>query len=223
MKVCEIFQSIQGESAWQGFPCLFIRVAGCNLRCRWCDTTYALEPNSGADIDVESIFNIIKNNYKVKYVELTGGEPLLYSSEVVDLVKMLVGIKKDALIETNGSIPLPEGLNFNDFRSRIHFIMDIKCPSSGMSEKNCLENLKLLSRFDNLKFVVADVYDYEYAKNILMNNNIRCEVIFMPVWKELDLKFLADWILRDNLSNGLNIRLQTQLHKIIWGDNVRGV
>lgn len=215
VKICEIYNSIQGESAWQGLPCLFIRVSGCNLRCVWCDSKYTWNEDESTEMTVNELYNVAKL-FDARLVEITGGEPLLYSREVVRLTERLVKEGKQVLIETNGSLPIP---NIHNFRNRIHFIMDIKCPSSGMSDKNRLRNLRKLTRYDNLKFVIASREDYEYAKKILKSNHIDCEVIFMPVWRVLSLETLADWILNDNL----NVRLQTQLHKIIWSENVRGV
>lgn len=208
-----MYKSIQGESIWQGLPCLFIRVAGCNLKCEWCDTKYAQDKESGTELTIKEIISAV-DLFNTEFIEITGGEPLLYMWEVVELTKNLVAKTHHVLIETNGSIRIPDELNFHNPRNRIHFIVDVKCPSSRMSEHNYLDNLELLSKFDNLKFVIADREDYEYAKQILESNTVRCDVIFMPVWNTIKPSQLAHWILNDEL----NVRLQVQLHKIMWGD-----
>lgn len=214
LDVCEIFYSIQGESTWAGIPTVFIRLAGCNLNCSWCDTTYAQKP-TGNFYTIDGLINIVLK-YGVKVVEITGGEPMLQSGTSV-LMKNLIELGYRVLLETNGSLLLknaPPG---------VIKIMDIKCPSSGMHEKTLWENLQYLNPFnDEIKFVIADRVDYEFAVNKINEKSLHryCRaILFSPILDRLPPYELAHWILSDKL----NVRLQLQLHKVIWGNNVRGV
>ncbi len=214
LDVSEIFYSIQGESTWAGVPTVFIRLAGCNLNCAWCDTTYAQKPN-GNYYTIEELQNIV-SNYGVKVVEVTGGEPMLQPGTPV-LMKVLLENGYRVLLETNGSVSLkntPPG---------VVKIMDIKCPSSGMEDRILWENLKYLNPFnDEIKFVIADKTDYDYAVAIIQEKDLHkyCRaILFSPILDRLPPGKLAHWILNDKL----NVRLQLQLHKVIWGNNVRGV
>ncbi len=206
MRVIEIYKSIQGESTYMGLPCVFIRVSGCNLRCSYCDTKYAYE--GGEEISINKILDVVKG-YGCKLVEITGGEPLL-QEEVYPLSERLVKKGYKVLIETNGS------LSIQRLSRRIVKIMDIKCPSSGMSERMNFNNIEHLNRNDEVKFVLSNYEDYIWSLKVIRGFNLdrRCKILFSPVFGVLDPKDLADWILRDNLG----VRLQVQLHKYIWGE-----
>ncbi len=211
MKVCEIFRSIQGESTYAGVPCTFVRMTGCNLRCSYCDTVYAYE--EGADASEEEVVRRIKES-GLKTVEITGGEPLL-QQEVRPLAKNLLDLGYRVLIETNGSQEI-EGLD-----RRAVIILDIKTPGSGMSDRMKLSNLPLLKPEDEVKFVITDRKDYEWSRSFTRENSLenRCRVLFSPVFRMLAPKDLSGWILEDRLE----VRLNLQLHKYIYGPDVRGV
>ncbi len=212
LEVCEIFYSIQGESTWAGCPTVFVRLSGCNLDCSWCDTKYAFE--RGTMYCIEDILKIV-SQYKCKIAEITGGEPLL-QEPVLLLIKILIEMGYTVLLETNGACSIknvPPG---------VIKIMDIKCPSSGMTDRMLWENIDYLNPFlDEVKFVIADRNDYEYAVEKVHQYQLekRCKaVLFSPVSGRISLKELAYWILND----GLRIRMQVQLHKIIWDENIKG-
>jgi len=209
MKINEIFYSIQGEGKWMGLPNIFIRTTGCNLRCSFCDTKYAYY--NGKNMGVKEIMNYI-NKYPCKYVCITGGEPLL-QNETQDLINVLIERNYEICLETNGSIKLEKIAN----KKNLMISMDIKCPSSHMHEKMCLENISSLGRKDQLKFVIGDRKDYSYAKKIIQEYKPICTVFFQSVWGS-NSENLASWIIKD----GLNVKLGLQLHKIIWG-NRKGV
>jgi 7-carboxy-7-deazaguanine synthase len=205
MKVTEIYKSIQGESTYMGLPSVFIRLTGCNLRCKYCDTKYAYE--GGKELHVNDIINIV-NDYRCKIIEITGGEPLL-QGEVYLLSEKLIKNGYKVLIETNGTISIKR------LNREIIKIMDIKCPSSGMSDKMDFNNIDLLEKKDEVKFVISDYNDYIWSVNIIKKFELedRCNILFSPVFRLLEPKEIAGWILRNNL----NVRLQIQLHKYIWG------
>ena len=205
MKINEIFYSIQGEGKLTGLPTIFIRTTGCNLRCTFCDTKYAY--NDGEETTIKKIIEKIKK-YPCKNVCITGGEPLL-QNEINNLVEKLVKQKYNICLETNGSINIKKIAN----REPIIISMDVKCPSSKMHEKMCFENIKNLCEKDQIKFIISDKKDYDYAKKILKRYNPVCMVFFQPVWGS-NLEILAGWILKD----GLNVKIGLQFHKIIWGD-----
>ena len=210
LRVTEIFYSIQGESSFTGRPCVFVRLAGCNLRCRWCDSEYTF--TGGEKITIEEVLARVRA-FGCPLVEVTGGEPLA-QSEAFELIHQLCDDGLEVLIETSGSIDITPV----DPRARI--ILDIKCPGSGEVEKNRWTNLQELRPHDEIKFVVADRADYEWARNVIRERNLeRWTLLFSPVWAELELKPLAEWILEDRIA----ARLQTQLHKHIWGADARGV
>ncbi|MFA5032812.1 MAG: radical SAM protein [bacterium] len=204
MKVFEIFKSLQGESTFQGLPCVFVRLAGCNLRCVWCDTKYAYK--GGKEMSILQIMEIIKS-YKTPLVEITGGEPLL-QEEIYNLITKILDNGYRLLIETNGSFPI------NRISRKAIKILDIKCPGSGMQGKICWQNLKKLNHKDEIKFVISDYEDYKWAKSIVKKYDLlKHIVLFSPVCKK-DKKLissLSEWLLKDNL----NVRLQIQLHKYI--------
>ncbi|HEX17433.1 MAG TPA: radical SAM protein [Thermoplasmatales archaeon] len=214
MKVCEIFYSIQGEGELAGYPTIFIRLTGCNLRCRYCDTEYAFY--EGKEMGIDDIIERIKG-YRSRYVCVTGGEPLL-QREVLDLMETLLEDGYIVSLETNGSISLEDVcMRLGKYGDSFIISMDIKCPSSGMSERMRLENIDLLRENDQLKFVVLDEDDYNYAKDIISRYRPRCKIIIQPVWGT-DVRKIAELMLKD----GLQARLSLQIHKIIWGDR-RGI
>jgi 7-carboxy-7-deazaguanine synthase len=207
MKVNEIFKSIQGEGSWQGLPCIFIRLTGCNLRCRWCDTKYAY--TEGKEMSIKEIVdgvNKIAQN-KCQLVEITGGEPLL-QEEVYELTDKLLSLKYKILIETNGSISIDK------LSSEVIRIIDIKCPSSEMSDKMYWDNLKNLRSTDEIKFVLSNYKDYEWAKKVIKTYKLT-NILFSPVIMGkkyvLSPRLIAKWILKDNLQ----VKLQIQLHKYL--------
>jgi len=213
LKINEIFYSIQGESTFAGCPCIFIRLTGCNLRCKYCDTKYAYE--EGDDIFLDSILATVKR-FDCNMVEVTGGEPLI-QDETPDLISALIKNGYTVLLETNGSHDI------SSVDKRCIRIVDIKCPSSGMDNKNYWKNLDYLTANDQLKFVIAHRQDYLYAKKILDHSAIKKRrklfINFSTVFNKMELKELATWILEDHLQ----VRLHMQLHKYIWGENTRGV
>ncbi len=205
----EIFYSIQGESTYAGLPCVFVRLTACNLRCTWCDTTCAFHegrPMSLGDVIVKVL------EYNCPLVEITGGEPLLQPN-VFPLMTRLCDLGKKVLLETSGSVDVSQ------VDPRVVKIMDLKCPGSGESDKNRYENLRHLDKKDEVKFVIADRADYEWARDQVRQRQIAGTILFSPVWEKLPLKTLAEWILADRLP----VRLQTQWHKFIWGPETRGV
>lgn len=212
LKINEIFHSIQGESLYTGMPCVFVRLSGCNLRCSYCDTGYAY--SHGTLIDIEEIMDMV-SHHRCKLVEITGGEPLI-QEDTPELVKALLDRNFTVLMETNGS------MRIDLVDDRCIKIVDMKCPSSGESEKNDTNNLKRLTPKDQLKFVIADKNDFEFAKamvsqlnDILPGGNI----LLSPVAGALAPSELAAWI----LEHQLNVRFQIQLHKILWPHIDRGV
>ncbi|NLD39573.1 MAG: radical SAM protein [Desulfatiglans sp.] len=213
LKVNEIFLSVQGESTRSGFPCVFIRLTGCNLRCSYCDTTYAYE--EGALMEISDIIEMVKG-FNCPLVEVTGGEPLI-QDETPELITKLIDDGYTVLLETNGS----QDISMVDRRSIK--IMDIKCPSSGEESHNDLKNLNGLNEGDELKFVIADKRDYDFAVETLalIPSDKRDDIYvnFSPCFSRIEPKELSEWILRDKL----NVRLNMQLHKYIWPPDKRGV
>ena len=208
MKINEIFYSIQGEGRWSGLPNIFIRTSGCNLRCTYCDTKYAYE--KGKEMNISEILEKIEK-YPCKKICITGGEPLL-QKDINSLIKNLISLNYDISIETNGSIAIKKIA----YLKKILISLDIKCPSSEMHEKMNFENIKNLSKKDQIKFIISDKKDYDYAKNTIKKYNPICPIYFQPAWKS-NIKKLTKWILKD----GINVRLGLQLHKIIWGEKTR--
>ncbi len=208
----EIFHSIQGESLYSGLPCIFIRLTGCNMRCRYCDTEYAYD--EGEETSIEKIIQDIEG-FNCNLVEITGGEPLLQTDTPLLIEKLLISGYK-VLIETNGSYDIGI-LNKNCIK-----IVDIKCPSSNESTKNKFSNISKLSHLDQLKFVIKDKKDYDFAKTVLKKYKPTIpggNILFSPVASKLEPALLAEWIVND----GLDVRLQMQMHKIIWPTIDRGV
>lgn len=212
LKINEIFHSIQGESIFSGIPCVFVRLTGCNLRCTYCDTGYAFE--EGEHLTIDTILKKIAY-FSCNLVEITGGEPLM-QGQTPALAKVLLDQGYHVLMETNGSLDI--GLVDN----RCIRIVDMKCPSSGQSHKNNLDNLKHLTGKDQLKFVIGDVVDFKFAKDFLEKHQPAIpgdHILFSPVMDKLPLDELAKWI----LGHRLPVRMQIQLHRIIWPDTDRGV
>jgi 7-carboxy-7-deazaguanine synthase len=213
LKVNEIFCSIQGESSYAGRPCVFIRLTGCNLRCSYCDTRYAYE--EGEDLEIHAIVEQVAS-HQCPLVEVTGGEPLI-QPQTPSLIENLLEQGYEVLLETNGS------QDISKVDSRCVRIVDIKCPSSGEAEQNDLDNLQRLTDRDEIKFVIGDREDYEYAKKILGRAGAHLSrvnaVHLSPIFGKMDPRDLAEWILEDRL----NVRLQPQLHKVVWGPDQQGV
>ena len=212
LTISEIFYSIQGESTYAGLPCAFVRLAACDLRCRWCDTPYAF--TGGTSMTVTEAIDAVLHT-QAPLVEITGGEPLL-QNDVYPLMAGLLARGLTVLLETGGHISLdriPPG---------IVRIVDVKCPSSGESHRNHWANLDLLTSADQTKFVIQDHGDYVFARDVLQRFDLstRCaSVLFSPVHGVLPSRELAAWILADRLP----VRLQLQVHKFIWGAEARGV
>jgi 7-carboxy-7-deazaguanine synthase len=210
MELSEIFFSIQGEGPDIGLPTVFVRTAGCNLECNWCDTKYSWEP--GEDRPVKKVLEEVLG-YEVLRVCISGGEPLMQGGEVTKLVAGLEENGVEVLIETNGSIDL----DAVERGPTTRFAMDLKCPSSGMQDRNMFTNVTKLRRGDVLKFVIAHQEDYLFARKVLERTKTPCDVVFQPVGG-LDLRDLAERVLEDRL----DVRVLLQLHRYIWGDE-RGV
>ncbi len=203
MLISEMFRSLQGEGKLIGIPTVFVRSVGCNLECSWCDTRYAF--TDGKETSEDEIVDFVGDCHDVC---LTGGEPLL-RKEMVSLADRLLREGHRVSVETNGSVDIGILPDHPD----LLISMDIKCPSSGMTDRMCWENLSLLRRKDQLKFIVADENDYEFAKDVLGRYHPDTEVIFSPVGG-MHLEPLAEAVLKDRL----DARVLPQLHKIIWGD-----
>ena len=212
LTVNEIFHSIQGESTHSGRPCVFVRLTACDLRCSWCDTPYAF--SEGQKVSVEEVVSQVES-YGCGLVEITGGEPLL-QREVYPLMRTLLERGHEVLIETGGHVSVAE------VPDGVARIIDVKCPGSGESHRNHWPNLDALTLRDEVKFVIRDRADYEYARNVVAVHGLvprAAAVLFSPVHGVLRPADLAAWILEDRLG----VRLQLQSHKYIWGAHVRGV
>ncbi len=212
MKINELFYSIQGESSYLGRPCAFIRLTGCNLRCTYCDTQYAF--NEGAEMSIAEVLQHI-DSFPTRLVLITGGEPMLQES-VHELFEKLLERNYTVLLETGGQVSLAQ------VDPRVHKIMDFKCPSSGMESHNDYSNVDYLTRNDEVKFVVADRRDFDWACDVIRKFSLGAragEILFSPVFGKLPHADLAEWVLHC----GIPARLQIQLHKIIWPHIQRGV
>jgi 7-carboxy-7-deazaguanine synthase len=211
LQITEIFHSIQGESTRVGQPCVFVRLTGCPLRCTWCDTEYAFQ--GGEMMTLVTILDRVLS-YGCPLVEVTGGEPLHQPGALVLLMK-LCDAGHQVMIETSGAFDISQ------IDSRVSIIMDVKCPGSGMTDRMRWGNMEHLSQKDEVKFVLMDHTDYEWAKNIVKQYSLgeKCPVLFSPVFGSLDLQPLAEWILSDRLP----VRFQVQLHKLIWDPETPGV
>lgn len=204
MRICEIFNSIQGEGLTMGAPTVFVRTVGCNLRCRWCDTGYSFE--GGTEMTVDEVVDEVGDAFRVC---LTGGEPML-QPDAVELIGRLVDKGIQVVLETNGSVDLSEVPR----DPLVMISMDIKCPSSGMTDRMLLSNLDLLSGKDQLKFVIEDQRDLDFAVGFVREHRPDTNIIFGPVGGTERLEWLVEGVLREHL----DIRVLPQLHKIIWGD-----
>jgi 7-carboxy-7-deazaguanine synthase len=212
LTINEIFHSIQGESTHSGRPCVFVRLTACNLRCSWCDTPYAF--TEGRKMSLDDVMQQV-DAYDCKLVEITGGEPLL-QDEVYPLMDRLLAAGRTVMVETGGhlsigNVPVP-----------VIKIVDVKCPGSSESHRNDWDNLERLAAHDEVKFVIKDRADYEFARDVVRRYRLIgriAAVLFSPVHAVLEPRTLAEWILAD----GLEVRLQLQAHKYIWGADVRGV
>ena len=202
----EIFYSIQGETSRSGLPTYFIRLTGCPLRCTYCDTGYAF--NAGSKMSFEEILSKLNRN-TTKYITITGGEPLSQKN-VQSLMKELCDLNYSVSLETSNAITI------EDVDSRVSIILDIKTPGSQESDKNLISNYSKLKKSDELKFVICNQKDFEWAIDYIKKNNLSsiCPIVFSPSYNQMPLSELADLILK----NSLNVRLQTQLHKTIWGE-----
>ena len=212
LTINEIFHSIQGESTHSGRPCVFVRLTACDLRCSWCDTPYAF--HEGHKVSVDDVVSQVRS-YGCGLVEITGGEPLL-QRDVYPLMSSLLEHGHEVLIETGGHISVSQ------VPEDVVRIIDVKCPGSGESEKNDWSNMDSLRPRDEVKFVIRDRADYDYARRVVAEYNLTdrvAAVLFSPVHGVLAPAELAAWILEDKLP----VRLQLQTHKYIWGADVRGV
>lgn len=206
LRLTEIFYSLQGESRTSGIPTVFIRLTGCPLRCQYCDTTYAFSGGQwwGFDAIVDEVAQ-----YATRYITVTGGEPLAQKA-CYPFLRLLCDRDYQVSLETSGAMDIA------DVDTRVSRVMDLKTPASGEEVKNRYENIPLLTRNDQLKFVICDRKDYDWAVAKLSEYALteRCEVLFSPSHGQLALRELAQWVLQDQLP----VRVQTQLHKLIWGD-----
>ena len=213
LRVTEIFRSIQGESTHAGRPCTFIRLTGCPMRCVWCDSEYTF--TGGEHYSIDSIMAQVRT-FGCKLVEVTGGEPLA-QKEAFQLIERLCDEGYEVLIETGGYVST-KGLD-----ERASVILDIKCPASGEEHRNDWSNLeRLRPDKDEVKFVIADEGDWIYARNLIKEQVLESKtkaILISPAWDQIDLQQLADWV----AGSGLNVRMQLQLHKYIWGPDVKGV
>lgn len=213
MRISEIYLSIQGESTYAGLPCVFVRTAGCSLRCDYCDTDYALSFKAGDEMSVETVLERVRE-MSVDLVEITGGEPL-EDPDTPTLCQALLDRGATVLVETSGAFPieiLPAG---------VIRIMDLKTPSIRMQRRNRWENLAHLTERDEVKFVIGSREDFEWAAAICREHRLceRCAVLFSPVFGKIEPLHLTQWILAERLP----VRFQLQLHKYVWSPDARGV
>ena len=204
LNITEIFYSLQGEAKEVGIPTVFVRLTGCPLRCNYCDTAYAFKGNN--PLSIQHILDEVAQ-YNAQYVCVTGGEPMAQSN-CLKLLDSLIDSGYTVSMETSGSIDI------TPVNSRVSIVMDIKTPSSTEEHQNRYENLPILKSKDQLKFVIASRSDFDWCTEILDNHEVESEILFSPVYESLKPVELADWILEKKL----NVRLQVQLHKILWGD-----
>jgi 7-carboxy-7-deazaguanine synthase len=217
LRVTEIFHSVQGESTWAGLACTFVRLTGCPLRCVWCDTEYAF--HGGERRTLEDVLSAVEG-FGTRLVEITGGEPLV-QRHAFTLADRLLEAGYTVLVETSGAIDV------SPLNPRVHRIMDLKCPGSGEQERNLWSNLDHLTARDEIKFVIRDRADWEWAASVIRERGLDARVrsgslaalLVSPVWGGVDLEEFAGWI----LASGLPVRMQIQLHKLIWGPDKKGV
>jgi 7-carboxy-7-deazaguanine synthase len=226
MQIIEIYRSIQGESSFAGIPCIFVRLAACNLRCAWCDSEYTF--TAGKKMSTEEVEQEVARLAPAGLVEMTGGEPMLQERELVPLMQRLLARGYTLLLETSGERPL------ENVPAAVHKIVDVKCPGSGEGGTFRMSNLAALTAADEIKFVLADRLDYEFARDFTRQCGLEHKVgsvLFSPAFQknpsserdasncQLDPRLLAEWILAD----GLNVRLGLQIHKFIWEPATKGV
>jgi len=211
LKINEIYYSVQGESTHSGCPCIFIRLTYCNLRCSYCDTEYAFY--DGKDMEITDIISEIKR-WDCNLVEVTGGEPL-FQDECIDLLNELVNSNYEVMLETGGS------LSISDVPKKVVKIVDFKCPSSGMVKKNLWSIVDDLQAHDEVKFVIGNREDFDWAKDRITEYSLNkiCTLLFSPTFGEIDPQQIVKWILADNLP----VRMQMQMHKMIWSPEEKGV
>ena len=209
LRLTEIFFSLQGEASRVGLPTVFVRLTGCPLRCSWCDTTYSF--TGGEPATIESVLAEVAK-YPARQVCVTGGEPLA-QKECLPLLTALCDAGYEVSLETSGALDIAA------VDPRVARIMDLKAPDSAESARNRWENLALLNSRDEIKLVIASRGDYEWARDVLRQRQLdaRCPVLFSPAQGLIEARALAEWILED----GLNVRFQMQLHKLLWG-NIKG-
>ena len=204
LNITEIFYSLQGEAKEVGIPTVFVRLTGCPLRCNYCDTAYAFKGNN--PLSIQHILDEVAQ-YNAQYVCVTGGEPMAQSN-CLKLLDSLIDSGYNVSMETSGSIDI------TPVNSKVSIVMDIKTPSSTEEHQNRYENLRILKSKDQLKFVIASRSDFDWCNEILDNHEVESEILFSPVYESLKPVELAEWILEKKL----NVRLQVQLHKLLWGD-----
>lgn len=206
LKLSEIFYSLQGETSRVGLPTVFVRLTGCPARCTYCDTAYAFQGGERASVS-EILARV--SAFSARYVTVTGGEPLA-QREVLPLMTALCDLGYDVSLETGGM------LDISSVDKRVSRIVDVKTPGSGEMEKNCWDNLAQLTAHDEVKFVLTNEEDYQWARDVLRQHDLtaRCPILFSPVHGS-NAADMAEWILRDHLS----VRLQLQMHKILWGES----
>jgi 7-carboxy-7-deazaguanine synthase len=206
LRITEIFHSLQGEARDVGRPTVFVRLTGCPLRCVWCDTTYSFHGGEWRDID--AILDQVKS-YGARHVCVTGGEPLA-QKRCIDLLRRLCDAGYDVSLETSGAIDV------SDVDPRVSRVVDVKAPGSGEVERNLWSNLDVLTARDQIKFVLADRVDYDWARDVIAQRDlsVRCDILLSPVHGKLEPRDLAEWILTDRLP----VRMQIQLHKLLWGE-----
>ncbi len=226
LRLIELYKSVQGESSFAGVPCIFVRLAGCNLRCTWCDSEYTF--TGGQPLTNDEIVAQIDALQPCKLIEFTGGEPMLQARELLPLMQRLLDTGYQLMIETSGERPLA------DVPRAVHKIVDVKCPASGMSHTFRMENLDALTPGDEVKFVLSDRADYEFARDFIRTHALetRCGgILLSPAFRKqaseertadnmvLDPRDLVQWMLDD----GLPARLSLQIHKFIWEPRKKGV
>ena len=211
LKINEIYYSVQGESTHAGRPCVFIRLTYCNLRCTYCDTEYAFY--EGKDIEITHIMNEIKQ-WDCNLVEVTGGEPL-FQDKCINLLNELVNSNYEVMLETGGS------LSISDVPKKVIKIVDFKCPSSAMEKKNLWSIVEDLQPHDEVKFVIGNREDFDWAKDRITEYALDkiCTILFSPTFGKIDPQLIVEWILVENLP----VRMQMQMHKMIWSPDKQGV
>lgn len=206
LRITEIFYSLQGEARTVGLPTVFVRLTGCPLRCQYCDTRYAFQ--GGEAMDIAAVLEQV-SRYDTRYVCVTGGEPLSQAA-CIDLLQALCDVGYDVSLETSGA------LDVSNIDARVSKVMDLKTPASGEQQRNLFENIDFLSINDQVKFVICDRNDYQWAKEIIIRYEMVncCEVLMSPSFGQLEAKVLAEWVLEDRLP----VRFQLQQHKLLWQD-----